>query len=187
MTIQVNVMDFMLGKTFTSYKLSHIMDELRLEIGDRDYVLFTHEQECCEEVLIEDIEGDLDDLIDSPILQAEEVTKYDLNAAESGTWTFYKFATIKGSVIIRWYGSSNGYYSERVDIMTSLKRTLPLTLDDIDLSSIEWTYNLDTGDYGDNLQAYITYAVTKDGFILTDSELENLNDRTEVEEYLYNR
>ena len=77
-----------------------------------------HEQDCCEYVRVYDINGDVDDLLNSPITQVEEVTssedEMELNDPDSFTWTFYKFATIKGYVTIRWLGESNGYYSERV-------------------------------------------------------------------------
>ena len=85
------------------------------------YKLF-HAQDCCENVTIDDLCGDLAHLIGMPILIAEEVTS-DINSAdakvdtwqESFTWTFYKLATNRGAVTIRWYGESNGYYSESVD------------------------------------------------------------------------
>jgi hypothetical protein len=111
----------LLGKTLTKIERD----------GDEELIFYTadgakyhmyHEQDCCEHVSIEDIIGDLTDLIDSPITMAEEITQDGTEEDddvwdESATWTFYKLATNKGYVTIRWYGTSNGYYSESVDFV----------------------------------------------------------------------
>lgn len=93
-------------------------EEIHFCINDGTKIVMLHDQSCCESVFIESIVGDLDDLVGEEILLAEEVTS-DENPLDqdddSFTWTFYKLATRKGYVDIRWYGTSNGYYSESVD------------------------------------------------------------------------
>jgi len=85
----------------------------------KSYVMY-HSQDCCESVEVEDVIGDIDDLIGSPLLEAESVESNEnpegvtKEYQDSFTWTFYKLGTIKGHVTIRWYGESNGYYSESV-------------------------------------------------------------------------
>lgn len=108
-------MEDLKGRVFTAIKNDIELDEIYFVCNEGTFIMY-HEQDCCESVGVESITGDLDDLIGSPILLAEEVSQDDPEASESGTWTFYKFATIKGYVDIRWYGSSNGYYSEAVSI-----------------------------------------------------------------------
>jgi hypothetical protein len=88
------------------------VEELHFVNNENHFVLY-HAQDCCEEVTIEDICGDLSDLENTPLRYVNEVT----NEAEGldGTWTFYTLQTLKGSVTVRWFGQSNGYYSESVD------------------------------------------------------------------------
>ena len=108
----------MVGKVFTSIRNEDT--ELVFENATERFVFF-HQQDCCEHVSIEDVCGDLQDLVGEPLLLAEEVsgeTPVDFNERdyESVTWTFYKFATRRGYVDVRWLGESNGYYSEGVSL-----------------------------------------------------------------------
>lgn len=114
----------LLGKTLVSIERvtpDKDQDELIFTTNEGEIYKLFHNQDCCESVAIEDIEGDLNDLIGSPILQAEEIISGDLNGLtytpDSFAWTFYKLATIKGYVTIRWLGESNGCYSENVDFV----------------------------------------------------------------------
>lgn len=119
----------LLGKFVT--QIDVYPDELRFHTAEGAFILY-HAQDCCETVEVEDITGDLIDLIGAPILKVE-VAKSDAPNGEygaakdisdtgPGTWTFYKLATRKGYVDIRWGGYSNGYYSEEVDFRFEAKK-----------------------------------------------------------------
>lgn len=104
------------GKVVTSISRRDDPDEIFFTCADGSEFKMYHYQECCESVGIHEIVGDEEDLLNTPILQASERTNReneDIN--ESSTWTFYRISTIKGTVVISWYGSSNGYYSEAVN------------------------------------------------------------------------
>jgi len=107
----------LLGKVLIKAEAMAGNNEILFICQDGSKYRMFHDQDCCESVSIEDICGDLDTLIGNPLLMAEESTNQEGSKkyAESFTWTFYKFATIKGYVTIRWYGESNGYYSEEVN------------------------------------------------------------------------
>lgn len=89
-------------------------DEIRFTTSEGVRYRLTHWRDCCESVRVEDVAGDLEALRGDPLLMAEEAVQERDDSADQ-TWTFYKLATVKEYVTIRWLGESNGYYSERVD------------------------------------------------------------------------
>ena len=109
-----------------------LLDVNLVRVGDNcdDKIVFVtsmgvmqmyHQHDCSESVSIEGVVGDPMDLIGALVVLAEtavsqaggEATPEIENRTE-GTWTFYKLRTTKGDVTIRWWGTSNGYYSEEV-------------------------------------------------------------------------
>lgn len=137
----------LIGKTLVS--VENTEEEVRFTTTEGEIYTQYHDQDCCEDVSVDSIVGDLDDLVGSPILKAEEASQsgsaeYDWSSddnekkvsdwpngipvpeyvQDSFTWTFYKLATIKGSVDIRWFGGSNGYYSESVSFCHENKETV---------------------------------------------------------------
>lgn len=125
MPTETKIYEELIGQTFSSVRVENENSELIFEKPNGDKYVFYHGQDCCENVEIKEIVGELSDLENSPILKAEETvntdereicSKYPDNY-DSVTWTFYKFATIKGYVDVSWIGESNGYYSESVDFL----------------------------------------------------------------------
>ena len=120
--METYIMDQLVGKTM--FAVIRYYDKVSMYCEDGRIYTLLHEQDCCETVVLDDVCGELTDLIDSPFLVAEVSSNNDDNPDyESATWTFYKFATIKGYVTMRWHGSSNGYYSESVDLAVDQENT----------------------------------------------------------------
>jgi hypothetical protein len=115
--------DALVGKTIVDAKNSG--EEIDFLCSDGSKYRMHHINDCCESVSVEDICGDLSDLYGSPILDAREETNSNVNPPgvpnkeyqDSFTWTFYILRNINATVTIRWYGESNGYYSESVDFV----------------------------------------------------------------------
>ena len=133
--IEINVMGY--GK--------RDLDEIEFTLDTGVIIAMLHHNDCCEQGAREEGEGDFRDLLNSPIVVAEETTNSngewddnayskelqlghllkgtiesisdaDLEVDESTTWTFYKLDTVKGGVTLRWFGTSNGYYSESISV-----------------------------------------------------------------------
>lgn len=99
-------------------------DEVTIKFTDGTCLKFYHRQECCETVLFEDFDATPEDLVNAKIISIEERISNSneneikpLNTLDkSYTWSFYVIKTSKFTMTMRWYGESNGWYSETVNI-----------------------------------------------------------------------
>lgn len=111
--------DVLKGKTLLRVLgLEEGSEEVIFICNDGSVYKMFHCQDCCEHVTLADFNlvGSLEE---NPILATEESRSSEeppLENEESYTWTFYTICTIKGSLWLRWLGTSNGCYSESVDI-----------------------------------------------------------------------
>lgn len=109
------------GEVISSVEGAEEGDETIITTESGKVIKIYHEQDCCETVEIEDSE--VDDIIggychfagfvdgDTPANGGRD------EYSDSQTWSFLKIETSKGSIWQRWLGESNGYYSEKVDIL----------------------------------------------------------------------
>ena len=104
------MIDFSILKGLTITSIEDLEEDSELVVfktsEGRRFEMY-HSQDCCESVSIEDVCGDVNDLLNSPILLAEEETSdedpIDVDKEyhdDVYCWTFYKLSTFKGDVTI---------------------------------------------------------------------------------------
>lgn len=117
--------DTLVGEVLTHVDIDEEHNQIQLTTESGRIVTLHHVQDCCEYVCIEDTNGDWLALVGKPLVESSEhvVSDFDGESHESSTETTFTFKVDGATVINRWIGSSNGYYSEHVDI-SEITKTL---------------------------------------------------------------
>lgn len=140
--MSVEIFQEMIGAVIES--ITKTDDKLVFHASDGRNFKFSHSQNCCESVYIEDITGDLDDLIGSPLVEAELTSNIDRSGkSDLVIWSFYRYATAKGTVTVRWIGESNGYYSVSVSYKVEMPKVKETICDESDRSGMEFGCTFD--------------------------------------------
>lgn len=100
----------LIGKTILiTQGVDTCSEEVYFQCADGTIYKMHHYQSCCESVFLEDIVGDSEDLCG--VVRDARVYTQDDDSSPDACFTFYIIQTDKGAVTLRWFGSSNGYYS----------------------------------------------------------------------------
>ncbi len=112
------------GKTITSIQGSKSDDgDTIITTSDGSSYTLTHIQDCCEHVRVYGTVGNIDDVLNEEVIDAEDTNPMDnpnapdYKAYDSATWTQFRIVTNKGTFEMWWLGESNGYYGETVSVI----------------------------------------------------------------------
>ena len=111
-------LDDLKGETLTHIDLNEKKDEILLTTESGRQFRVYHEQDCCEHVRIVGVLGRWNELLNRKVEEVgiDEIefgSDYDYDG--TGTETTLTFRVDGKTLINRWIGESNGYYSEKVD------------------------------------------------------------------------
>ncbi len=76
--------------------------------------MFCHNQDCCESVTIVDVDGYKQEDLKGDLLQIDYETFEPMDYCDHTTLTNIRFVCNHRTMIVRWVGTSNGFYSETV-------------------------------------------------------------------------
>ena len=92
-------------------------EEIILTLNTGEKFKISHDHDCCKSVRVEGLYGDISDLLNMEIIVANETSSNSHGSTGVDlTWTYYQLGTMKGVVTIQWFGVSNGYWSDRVEL-----------------------------------------------------------------------
>lgn len=108
----------LIGETLEFVDVDEQENQILLTTKSGRRILIYHDQGCCESVRIVDTLGNWHDLIGKVIVEVEEdiIDSGDHDGYDSKTETTLTFKVDGSTVISKWIGESNGFYSESVDI-----------------------------------------------------------------------
>ena len=108
----------LVGEVLDSVDIDREENQILLTTRSGRKFLVYHEQDCCETVAISGQDGNFDKLIGKPLIEARDIAVDTSEEAidSSQTTTTLVFRVDDQTVISRWVGDSNGFYSESVDI-----------------------------------------------------------------------
>lgn len=108
----------MIGKTIDRVEgIEEESEEVCFHFTDGSMMKMHHIPDCCEAVWLNDFDNDsIGGLVTSATEETSEDPAFKVAGDDGETWTFYRIETATGGIWMRWIGSSNGYYSEDVDI-----------------------------------------------------------------------